>query len=531
MYECPNCAGNMKFHIGKQQLFCAHCESTMSPYAFQKESDAEEQEVFEATIFTCPQCGGELLTEDTTAATFCSYCGSSTILFSRISKEKSPQYIIPFSKTKEDCVDSYRHMVNRAFFAPKELREVEHIEKFRGIYMPYWLYSFRKNGISSFKGAKEESDKKYNTINYYRISSQVDAFYNDIPFDASTTFSDCLAQTITPFDMEKKMPFSPAFLSGFYADRYDVASDFYQKEAELVVMNDITSTLKKDKALSDFQVKKQMKEASLTDTLNPEEKEAHLSFLPVWFLAYQKKNRVAYAIVNGQTGEACADLPIDPKRFVISSILLALPIILFLNSFLTCTPSTLLSWCSFIAGIFAIVANYLTTYILFKESYIDIHLLSATEKENKRQKDKLALLGSCILLFIIEIPALAIYLIPVIIKYFSIALTIMAAAFIIYLYLDLSHLRKTDGLENINIEIYQATWKTKRNIMLKPMITIVVALVVICINPISDIVFYGTALFCLVMLLWSVSDMIRCHNLITTRRLPQLNKRGGEEHA
>ena len=99
MYECPNCAGNMKFHIGKQQLFCAHCESTMSPYAFHKESDAEEQKVFEATIFTCPQCGGELLTEDTTAATFCSYCGSSTILFSRISKEKSPQYIIPFSKT------------------------------------------------------------------------------------------------------------------------------------------------------------------------------------------------------------------------------------------------------------------------------------------------------------------------------------------------------------------------------------------------------------------------------------------------
>ena len=142
MYECPNCAGNLKFDIARQQLFCAHCETTMDPYSFRKEKDAEE---YEATIFTCPQCGGEIISDDTTAATFCSFCGGATILDSRISKERRPSYIIPFTKTKKDCKAAYAKMMRRALFAPKELKDPEQLKKFRGIYMPYWVYSFEKS--------------------------------------------------------------------------------------------------------------------------------------------------------------------------------------------------------------------------------------------------------------------------------------------------------------------------------------------------------------------------------------------------
>ena len=47
---------------------------------------------------------------------------------------------------------------------------------------------------------------------------------------------------------------------------------------------------------------------------------------PVWFLSYRKKDRVAYATVNGQTGLVVADIPIDPKRYLLGSLLLAIPI-------------------------------------------------------------------------------------------------------------------------------------------------------------------------------------------------------------
>jgi hypothetical protein len=50
---------------------------------------------------------GEILSTDDMAAGFCSFCGASTVLYSRIEKEHRPAYIIPFTKTKEDCKKAY----------------------------------------------------------------------------------------------------------------------------------------------------------------------------------------------------------------------------------------------------------------------------------------------------------------------------------------------------------------------------------------------------------------------------------------
>lgn len=108
MIACPNCGGNTKFDIASQQILCEFCDTKYDPYMFDnKSSDAIEAQDFEVTVFTCPQCGGEILSTDDAAAGFCSFCGASTILYSRISHEKRPGYIIPFQKTKDDCKQSY----------------------------------------------------------------------------------------------------------------------------------------------------------------------------------------------------------------------------------------------------------------------------------------------------------------------------------------------------------------------------------------------------------------------------------------
>ena len=70
MYECPNCGGNLKFDIPSQLLKCAYCETTRDPYTVSKDQDAEENSVFDVTVFTCPQCGGEIMSTDTSAAAF-----------------------------------------------------------------------------------------------------------------------------------------------------------------------------------------------------------------------------------------------------------------------------------------------------------------------------------------------------------------------------------------------------------------------------------------------------------------------------
>ena len=139
MYNCPNCSGNLSFDIASQKLMCDYCKTQLDPYEYEKTQDAEENDVFGVQVFTCPQCGGEIMTTNVTAAGFCTYCGASTILDSRMKQEKRPAHIIPFSRTKEDCQKAYASHVKRALFAPREFRDPEYLDRFRGIYIPYWL--------------------------------------------------------------------------------------------------------------------------------------------------------------------------------------------------------------------------------------------------------------------------------------------------------------------------------------------------------------------------------------------------------
>ena len=128
MYQCPNCGGRLIFDISSQSMLCEHCNTHYNPYKLGEGNSAEENKEYDVTVFKCPQCGGEIMSTDNTIADFCSFCGASTVLESRISKELRPGYIIPFSKTKQDCKNQYKKMMKRAWFAPKELKDEKYGE-------------------------------------------------------------------------------------------------------------------------------------------------------------------------------------------------------------------------------------------------------------------------------------------------------------------------------------------------------------------------------------------------------------------
>ncbi len=71
---------------------------------------------------------------------------------------------------------------------------------------------------------------------------------------------------------------------------------------------------------------------------------------PVWFMSYRKGDRIAYATVNGQTGKVTADIPVDIKKYTIGSVLLAIPIFIFLNLFFTIKPALLLRHSTLLAA-------------------------------------------------------------------------------------------------------------------------------------------------------------------------------------
>ena len=254
MYECPNCGGNLKFDIPSQLLKCAYCETTRDPYTVSKDQDAEENSVFDVTVFTCPQCGGEIMSTDTSAAEFCSFCGASTILQSRVSMENRPAHIIPFKQTKDACKKAYMARMKRAPFAPDELKDEKHIDGFRGIYMPYWSYDISQEGPVLLKGEKSYIRGDYSYTDYYDLSGQIDASYNHLSFDASSSFADNISEQIAPFDVRDKKDFTPSFLSGFYADTSDVDSDLYKNDAIDIANSTSYDNLRKVRAFADLKL-------------------------------------------------------------------------------------------------------------------------------------------------------------------------------------------------------------------------------------------------------------------------------------
>lgn len=356
MYECPNCASNLKFDIARQSMFCEACGTVLSPYDVTKESDAEEREDYDVTVFTCPQCGAQIVSEDNEAAAFCSFCGGSTILDSRISKEKRPQFILPFKRSKDDCLTSFRNMTKRAIFSPDEVKDYKDIDSFRGIYMPYWMYTAVKEGHVCYDVRKNISKYRgdYEYIDHFNFDTDLDVDYTGVTFDASSSFSDRLSQAIEPFDTNQIEKFTPSFLSGFYADTLDVNGEIYDKKVEELTTQAVFEKLNSDPVMkghsTTFDKAKKKLETSVTKRT--------LIMLPVWFMSLRhkepgKEDRVAYVAVNGQTGEACADLPIDIKKYMIGAAIATAAFFLLFTLLPTLKPLVL----TIISGVIAIISG------------------------------------------------------------------------------------------------------------------------------------------------------------------------------
>ncbi|MDE5932420.1 MAG: zinc ribbon domain-containing protein [Lachnospiraceae bacterium] len=548
MYECPNCGSNLKFDITAQQMLCSYCGTTLNPYSIQCNHNTGEDEAYDVTVFTCSQCGAELLSEDTTAATFCSFCGSTAILDSRIGRGRRPVHIIPFSKTKEDCKASYARMMRRAVFAPKALKDQEYIEKFRGIYMPYWVYSFEKKGEITFRGSKSRQKGDYLITKHYDLTSEVDVSYKGISYDAAAAFSDDLSGAIAPYDITACKPFTPPFLSGFYADSGDVDSFVYRQDAGDLAADDAFGRLAGDRVCSRYHVREQRNSYSLKNALRPECTAAESAMFPVWFLSYRKDDRVVYAVVNGQTGKAAADLPVDRKKYVIGSLLLAIPLFLILNLQFTITPGAALILSALLAFVCALVSFSQMRWIKEKEMRENDkgYLFSKQKNENRQGSNPIddswvnyAETGqrqttkrpdsTTILVHIIIGTMLFSFVLPPVMAFAAFfganaaTLTTIFFVFTAVVFLVPMYKRKKN--------VWKISLKEIFPVLAKPFAAILLAIIILLWNPVSDLYYYGGSILSMGAVIWTLMDIIGRYNVLTTRKLPQFNRRGGDENA
>ncbi len=326
-YKCPCCGAALPFSQDVQKMQCSYCDTVFAleaVKAFNEDqvpredqwqepaasawSDAEQACV---TAYRCNSCGGELITDHQTAATFCPYCGNPTVIPGRLAGAVRPELVLPFQKTKEDAVSAFLELCKGKPLLPWDFTASHRLEKITGIYVPFWLYDCQGTLDGRYKATRlrhwMDANYNYTRTEHYLLLRGADASFSHIPMDGSSKMDDTIMESIEPFDFSKMVSFDTAYLSGFFADRYDITAeqghDRVRQRAGETLNQYVASSL-----------------ASFT-TAVPTSKNIQLTqgnvkyvLLPVWMLYTQYEGKTYLFAMNGQTGKMTGSFPVCPKR-------------------------------------------------------------------------------------------------------------------------------------------------------------------------------------------------------------------------
>lgn len=354
-YKCPNCGAPLSFIPGKKTVTCEYCGTEFETGAIEemfqakrelaeKAEEAQEakwdtehagdewttDEVASLHAFTCSSCGAEIVCDENTMATECVYCGNPTMLPKRFDGNLKPDLVIPFKKNKQDAVNALKEFYKGHYLLPSNFTANNRVEAIQPMYVPFWLFDSSVDAHAEFKAEKihrhETSTEVITETQVFNCRRSGKMSFEKIPADGSKKMDDAYMESIEPFNYADLVPFQTAYLTGYLADKYDVAAEECAARADKRVENTAIEVLQD--SVQDFDT------CSLEDSaIIKEGGKVLYAMVPVWILT-TRYNDVPYTfMMNGQTGKVVGSLPYDKmKAFLYPAVcsLILTPILYFI---------------------------------------------------------------------------------------------------------------------------------------------------------------------------------------------------------
>ena len=342
-FKCPACTAPLHFSEETGRLECDYCGSSFTvaeAEAFSAEKEQQAAEAFEKAAaearadaggwerpdgqdswgeeadhlktYRCPSCGAELICDEATAATSCPYCGNNTIISGQFHGMQKPELVIPFKLGKEEAVKTLKAHYKGRPFLPKSFSDENHIQEIKGIYVPFWLYDadcetgirFRATQVRTWSS----KDYIYTETSHYAVFRRGSLSFEHVPVDGSTRIPNDLMESIEPFDYRDAVDFRTAYLSGFFADRYNESATDCEERANERIKNStqaaVISTVTGYSSIVPEHVSVRMQAGKTLYAL-----------LPVWLLTTKWNGQTYTFAMNGQTGKFVGNLPLDKAAY------------------------------------------------------------------------------------------------------------------------------------------------------------------------------------------------------------------------
>jgi len=327
-YKCPNCNADLKFDPAAQKLSCEYCLSSFTIDEIRKiysenivpptQQEAQIRDEFaeHTNLYHCASCGADIMCDDQQTALFCYYCHNPVILAGKMTGSYKPHKVIGFRLTREQAVDKFKHWCGSRMFIPKDFRSEQQIEKITGLYVPFWVADCNIKADFNALGKKVRTwstgSYVYTETKEFRVLRNADIITVGIPADGESKIDDLLMESIEPFDYSEMKDFSMSYLSGFFADKYDVdkAEVFprIRSRASQASKNVIRDSVGKYSSL-----------AVTTEDYKIMNTDWKYAMLPVWFMTYKYKDVIYEFAVNGQTGKLAGTPPLNKLKLKLVS--------------------------------------------------------------------------------------------------------------------------------------------------------------------------------------------------------------------
>ncbi|SDA23066.1 hypothetical protein SAMN02910447_02276 [Ruminococcus sp. YE71] len=340
-YKCPTCGAELFWSAEKGCFDCIYCGDTFSledlkaagavvdqPIDETKVEHAEEivegeyTQTTDGTVsndfvkYTCSHCGAEIITDRSTAATICVYCGNAVIMSEQIIADFAPDYVIPFKVQKNKVMSSFKEFSKKPL-TPKDFDCEKVVDKMQGVYIPFWLYSGKCDGRIEGEGINEKTwtsgNYRYTEKKYYDIMRDGTVNFEKVPVDGSSKTEDAAMDSIEPFDFKDMVAFTPAYLSGFLAERFDEDADKCFPRAQERIENTTRQELEDSAKYDTVDVKNYQKQTTIEKT--------EYAMFPTWLLYTTYNDEKFFFAMNGQTGKFIGNLPISKPKLILYSLI------------------------------------------------------------------------------------------------------------------------------------------------------------------------------------------------------------------
>lgn len=330
-FKCPCCDGAIEFDTGSQKMKCPYCDTefeveALKAYGTELESECEDDlkwetvpenrwEVDEATglhTYVCESCGGEIVGDATLAATSCPFCDNPVVMKGQFTGDLKPDLVIPFKLDKKAAKEALKKHYQGKRLLPKVFKDENHLDEVKGIYVPFWLFDADANASTRYKATRVRtwSDSRYiyTETQHYHVSRGGTLSFAAVPVDGSTKLEDALMESVEPFDLDEAVDFSPAYLAGYLADRYDVASENSAQRANERIKKSTADAFAAT-------VTGYSTVIPVSTGIQLQNSRARYALLPVWLLNTTWNGKTYTFAMNGQTGKMVGDLPVDPAAY------------------------------------------------------------------------------------------------------------------------------------------------------------------------------------------------------------------------